>query len=160
MAILFYIAVIGGSYCSEEEKKLAYAVGAEIARRKSILICGGGSGVMEAASNGAVEAGGTVIGILPGDFREQGNPYLTFAIATGLGEARNAIIARTADAFIAIGGEYGTLSEIALALKMNKPVIGLKSWGLQPTRKLERSIISAETALESVEKTFKILQDS
>ncbi len=156
----FYIAVIGGSYCSEEEIKLAHAVGAEIARRKSILICGGGSGVMEAASRGAAEAGGTAIGILPGEQREQGNPFLTFTIATGLGEARNAIIVRTADALIAIGGEYGTLSEIALALKMDKPVIGLKSWGLQPPRKLERSIVSAETALESVEITLKILQKS
>lgn len=155
-----YIAVIGGSYGSAEEKKVAHAVGAEIARRKSILICGGGSGVMEAAARGAAEAGGTAIGILPGEHREQGNPYLAFSIATGLGEARNAIIARTADAMIAIGGEYGTLSEIALALKMNKPVIGLKSWKLQPPHRLDRIILHADNALEAVEKTFKILQKS
>ena len=118
----YYVAVVGGANCSAEEKELACQVGAGVARRGGILICGGGSGVMEAASQGAVEAGGEVIGILPGEDHRMGNHYLKFAIATGLGEARNAIIARTADAVIAVGGEYGTLSEIALALKMNKPV--------------------------------------
>lgn len=150
----FCIAVVGGSFCSEEEKTLAFSVGSEIARRKGITICGGGSGVMEAVSRGASEAGGTTIGILPGDNRNQGNPYLTFSIATGLGEARNAIIARTADAVIAIGGEYGTLSEIALALKMKKPVMGLKSWNLKAPRHLENGIITVETAEEAVEKAM------
>lgn len=153
----FYIAVVGGSLCSEEEKALAFSVGFEIARRKGITICGGGSGVMEAASRGASEARGTAIGILPGDNRHQGNPYLNFSIATGLGEARNAIITRTADAVIAIGGEYGTLSEIALALKMKKPVIGLKSWSLKAPHQLENGIITAENAEDAVEKALSCL---
>jgi len=151
---LHYIAVVGGSSCSEEEKVLARQVGAEIGRKGGVVVCGGGSGVMEAASAGAREAGGTVIGILPGDSTREGNRYLSFAVSTGLGEARNAIIAKTADAMIAVGGEYGTLSEIALALKMGKPVIGLKSWVLKPPRELNKTVVTAQTAGEAVEKAF------
>lgn len=151
---MLYVAVIGGSDCMEEESKMAREVGTVIGQKGGIVICGGGSGVMEAAAAGAREAGGTVIGILPGESTGQGNPYLSFAVATGLGEARNAVIARTADAVIAVGGEYGTLSEIALALKMDKPVIGLKSWSLKPPRPLSKTVITAETAAEAVEKAF------
>ncbi len=152
--MLRYIAVVGGSDCSEQEKKLARQVGAEIVKKGGIVICGGGSGVMEAASAGAREAGGTVIGILPGDSNREGNPHLSFAVSTGLGEARNVVIVKTADAVIAVGGEYGTLSEIALALKMDKPVVGLKSWSLNPPRELQKKIITAETAAQAVEKAF------
>ncbi len=151
-----YIAVIGGSSCSEEEKKTAFEVGSEIARNESVLVCGGGSGVMEAAAEGARSAGGTALGVLPGGRTSEGNRHLTFAIATGLGEARNAIITRTADAVIAIGGEYGTLSEIALALKMGKPTIGLNSWVLQPPHCLKSELIPAGSAREAVEKALAL----
>ncbi len=87
---------------------------------------------MESACQGAKEAGGTTVGILPGDDRAAANQFVDVAIATGLGEARNALVVRAADALIAIGGEYGTLSEIALALKAGKPVVGIDSWDLDP----------------------------
>ncbi len=154
---MVYIAVVGGSDCTAEEKRRARDTGAEIARRGGVVICGGGTGVMEAAAEGAGGEGGIVIGILPGNDRRLGNRFLSFAVATGLGEARNAIITRTADAVIAIGGEYGTLSEIALALKMGKPVIGIKSWFLRAPRNSQKSIKEAETALDAVELAFNTL---
>ncbi len=154
-----YIAIVGGSSCSEEEAVLARRVGAGVAKRGGVVVCGGGSGVMEAASAGAGEAGGTVLGILPGDNPREGNRFLSFAVSTGLGEARNAVIAKTADAVIAVGGEYGTLSEIALALKIGKPVIGLKSWSLKPPHFLTRTMISAESAEEAVDKAFTLVSE-
>lgn len=148
---MIYIAVVGGSECTGKEWELARDTGREIARRQGTLICGGGSGVMEAASEGVREEGGVALGILPGSDHRLGNRHLNFSIATGLGEARNAIIARTVDAVIAVGGEYGTLSEIALALKMGKPVVGIKSWFLQSPSKGGQVIIEAETAEKAVE---------
>lgn len=150
-----YIAVVGGASCNQEEWRLAAEVGLEIAARGGVIICGGGPGVMEAAAQGAYAAGGCTIGILPGDNANQGNRFLNYAIATGLGEARNAIIARTADAIIAIGGEFGTLSEIALALKVGKPVIGLKSWVIKPPRLIEGGIIPASAPKEAVELAYQ-----
>ncbi len=146
-----YIAVIGPSDCSAAEREDAFKVGAMLAARGSVLICGGGSGVMEAASQGAHSENGVVIGILPGNDHAVGNPYLTYAIASGLGEARNAIIARTADVLIAVGGEYGTLSEIALAMKMGKKVILLNSWHLQPAHPADKMPLIAHSAAEAVE---------
>lgn len=122
---MYYIGVVGAAVCPEEVKKIAYQVGAEIAKRKWVLICGGRGGVMKAAAEGARENGGTAIGILPGLNREEGNEYLSFTIATGLGNARNAVVAAASDGLIAVGGEWGTLSEIALAKKLNRPVIAL-----------------------------------
>jgi len=147
---MIYIAVVGASRCNRETAALAEETGAEIARRGGVLICGGGGGVMEAAAKGARSAGGMVLGILPGDDPRGGNRYLTMAVASGLGEARNAIIARTADALIAVGGEYGTLSEVALALKMGKPVIGLKTWIIKPPCPLEGGIVYAASPGEAV----------
>ena len=95
------------------------------------MLCGGLGGVMEAAAEGAASAGGTVVGILPGADRAAANPYLTIAIATGLGEARNAVLTAAADAVIAIGTGWGTLSEIGLARKRGRPVIALASWALE-----------------------------
>jgi uncharacterized protein (TIGR00725 family) len=123
-----YIGVIGAAECDESIKRLAEEVGSGIARLGAVLICGGRGGVMESASRGAREAGGTVVGILPGDNPRGGNDHLSLAIATGLGDARNAVIARACDILVAVDGGYGTLSEIGLALKMGKPVIGLNSW--------------------------------
>ncbi len=155
---MIYIAVIGGSVCTKEEEAVARKVGEEVARLGGILVCGGGSGVMEAASKGSAGIGGLVLGILPDHDPRSGNAYLTAAIATGLGEARNAIITHTADVVIAIGGEYGTLSEIALALKMGKPVVGLNSWSLHAPRKIEGGIIEAEEAEEAVTRAFELAE--
>jgi uncharacterized protein (TIGR00725 family) len=155
---MLYIAVVGGSQCTDEEYNLAYAVGREAARHNAVLICGGGSGVMEAAAKGASENGGIALGILPGERNDQGNRYLSFTVATGMGEARNAIIARTADFMIAVGGEYGTLSEIALALKLDKPVIGLSSWRFTSPHPLGNSITVVETAIEAVEKGLTMIK--
>lgn len=119
------IGVIGASRPSAEGWRLAEIVGREIASRGAVLICGGLGGVMEAAAKGAVEAGGDVIGILPGPDAELANPYVTLVVATNMGHARNVIIAHTAGALIAVEGEYGTLSEAAIGLKLGKPVFVL-----------------------------------
>lgn len=121
------IGVIGGSRCSPEIYELARQVGAEIAQQGAALICGGLYGVMEAACHGAKERGGFTIGILPGVSKAEANAFVDLKIVTGLRCARNLIIARTADALIAIDGAYGTLSEIAFGLNFQKPVIGLRS---------------------------------
>jgi len=125
-----YIAVIGASNATKWELTTAEALGRALAESGCVLVCGGLGGVMNAAARGAEAVGGISIGILPGDDRDDASRYLTVAIATGFGEARNAIVARSADAVVAVGGEFGTLSEIALALKMSKPVIGIGTWEL------------------------------
>ncbi len=125
------VAVVGGSTATPEEAAAAEAVGRALAERGAILICGGRGGVMEAACRGAKAAGGLTIGILPGTHREEANPHVDIAIVTGLGEARNAVITRTAQAVIAIGGSYGTLSEIAFALAFDTPVVGLGTWEMK-----------------------------
>ncbi|HEV7807416.1 MAG TPA: TIGR00725 family protein [Solirubrobacteraceae bacterium] len=123
------MAVVGaGDDVQAEALERAEAVGAELARRGAVLVCGGLGGIMEAACRGAVAAGGTTVGILPGGDRGAANSWVTIAIATGLGELRNGLVVRSVDAVIAIAGEYGTLSEIALALKARKRVVGLGSW--------------------------------
>jgi uncharacterized protein (TIGR00725 family) len=126
-----YIAVIGGGEASPEILALAREVGREVARRGAVLLCGGLGGVMAAAAQGAKEAGGVSIGILPDADRGRANPYLTFSLPTNLGHARNVIIAHAADALIAIDGSHGTISEAAIALKLGKPVIGLQvAWDM------------------------------
>jgi len=122
------IAVIGERQASAPLARAAEVIGREIARRGGVLICGGMTGVMEAAARGAAEAGGVVVGILPTASAEEGNPYLTIPIPTGMDEARNVIIVRSAEAVIAVGGAYGTLSEIGHALNLGVPVIGLDTW--------------------------------
>ena len=122
------IGVIGAAIADDELMNIAKAVGRSIAERGWTLVSGGLSGVMEAASKGASEAGGVVVGILPTATTADANPYVAIPIATNMGHARNAIIAHTADVLLACGGGYGTLSEIALANKLDKKVFGLKSW--------------------------------
>jgi len=122
------VAVIGGSAPTPEEVVAAKAVGRALAAGDAILICGGRGGVMAAACRGAKAAGGLTVGILPGTDRGEANPYVDIPIVTGIGEARNAIITRTAQAVIAIGGSYGTLSEIGFALAFGVPVVGLGTW--------------------------------
>lgn len=122
------IAVCGAGAAGAELSGQAEAVGRGIALRGHILACGGLGGVMQAAARGAKEAGGVTIGILPGNSKDEANAYIDIPIVTGLGEARNLILVKTADAVIALTGEFGTLSEIALALKIGKPVVGLNTW--------------------------------
>lgn len=122
------IAVIGSAEASVEEEALAEEVGRLLAERGAVLLCGGKGGVMEAACRGAAGAGGLTVGILPGADRQSANRYVRLPIATGLGEARNAVLMTAAAAVIAIGGGYGTLSEIGLALKQGRRVVGLKTW--------------------------------
>lgn len=128
---LLYISVIGGGRSSAAEYAQAETVGRLIAEQKAVLVCGGLSGIMEAASRGAKSAGGTTIGILPGHDRAPANPYLDFVITTGMGEARNLAVVSTGDVVIAVGGGYGTLSEIGLAAKIGRRVIILGGWLLQ-----------------------------
>ncbi len=125
-----YVAVVGASSASPQEASRATEVGRLLAEAGAIVVCGGLGGVMDAAARGAASAGGVTVGLLPGEDRSGASEHLTLAIPTGLGEARNALIARAADAVIAIGGEWGTLSEIALAMKMGKRVVGLDTWEL------------------------------
>jgi uncharacterized protein (TIGR00725 family) len=125
-----YVAVIGGGDADAEACALAEAVGRGLAHADAVVVCGGLGGVMEAACRGAKSAGGTTVGILPADRRDAANEFVDIAIATGLGEARNAIVVRTADVLVAVAGEFGTLSEIALGLRAGKPVIGLRTWEL------------------------------
>ncbi len=147
------VAVIGASTCNSETYDIAYTVGYHLGLQGCQLICGGLGGVMAAACEGAKTAGGNTIGILPGTDPCVANPWVDSAIATGMGEARNAIIVHTAQALIAIAGEYGTLSEIAFALKLGKPIIGLHTW--QPTypgqnRQILPRVTTPEAAVEWV----------
>lgn len=126
-----YVAVIGAGEAGTEILVLAREVGRRLAEAGAVVICGGLGGVMAAAAQGAREAGGVAIGILPGPDRSSANPYLTFTIPTNLGHARNVIIAHAADALIAVGGGYGTISEAAIALKLGKRVVTLAAqWDL------------------------------
>ncbi len=123
--------MIGGGQCGAAEYASAMEVGRLVAEAGATLVCGGLSGVMEAAARGAKEAGGHTIGILPGHDRSLANPYLDFVLTTGIGHARNLAVVSSGDAVIAIGGSYGTLSEIGLAGRVGRPVVILSGWRLQ-----------------------------
>jgi uncharacterized protein (TIGR00725 family) len=125
-----YVAVIGPNEATAEEVAHAEEVGRLLAGRAAVVVCGGLGGVMEAVSRGAADAGGTVLGILPGRDRADANEHVTVTLATGMGEMRNALVVRAADAVIAVGGAYGTLSEIAFALRTGVPVVGIGTWDL------------------------------
>lgn len=144
------IGVIGAGSADVSILKIAEDLGKLIAKRNAILICGGLGGVMEAAARGAKAEGGLTVGILPGNHKSDSNPYIDVPIATGFGEGRNVIITRSADALIAVGGEYGTLSEIAFGLKTGKPVIGINTWNI-------KGIIKADSAEDAVNKAFELL---
>jgi len=126
-----YVSVIGGGQCGAAEQALAEEVGRLVAREGATLVCGGMGGVMEAAARGAKEAGGTTIGILPGHDRAAANPFLDHVLTTGMGHARNLAVVSSGDAVIAIGGSYGTLSEIGLAARIGRPVVILAGWRLE-----------------------------
>lgn len=146
------IGVIGAGTAGGDILGMAEETGRLIAGQGWLLICGGMGGVMEASAKGAKGAGGTTIGVLPQPDRHTANPYIDIPIATSFGEARNLIIIRTADILIAVGGEYGTLSEIAFALKTEKRVIGLRTWDIP-------GVIKAETPAEAVDIAVELLED-
>ena len=157
---MMFLAVVGSASCDAETAALAEQVGCEIARLGAVLICGGRGGVMEAACRGARSAGGTTVGILPGTDRAEANPYVDIPIVTGLGEARNALVVRSADAVIAVRGGYGTLSEIALALKMGRPVVGLDTWKLDLPDHTESGLATANDPAEAVQKAIALIHPS
>jgi uncharacterized protein (TIGR00725 family) len=126
-----YVGVAGASRADPALLDQAEVLGRRLAEGGAIVVCGGGPGVMAAVCHGAQSAGGTTVGLLPGLDRAEGNPHLTIAIPTGLGQGRNLLLVRSSDALIAVGGGFGTLSEIALALRTGTPVIGLATWSLQ-----------------------------
>lgn len=148
------IGVIGNSGPSKEEYKMAEEVGSLIAINNGIVICGGLGGVMEAAAMGAKSQNGLTVGIIPGNDKNSSNKYIDIPIATGFGEARNIIIVNSSDSIIAIGGSFGTLSEISFALKKDIPLIGLNTWNVSD------KIIKCEKPEDAVEIAFSLANSS
>jgi uncharacterized protein (TIGR00725 family) len=142
--------VIGASEGAEGILRDAEAVGRGIAEAGAVLICGGLTGVMEAASKGASDAGGTVLAVLPTLSPADANPYVTHAVATGTGHARNLAVVASGEAVIAVGGEWGTLSEIAYARKLGRPVVAIQSWPLRNRAGTDLGIVEAGTPEEAV----------
>jgi uncharacterized protein (TIGR00725 family) len=159
------IAVVGGGADDSELAELAEDVGRRLAAAGAVLVCGGRGGVMEAAARGARESGGDVIGVLPTESPDDANPHVTHAVATGMGHARNVAVVASADAVIAIGGEWGTLAEVAFARRLERPVVALDSWtvsgrgemhegpGIEavdsPAKAVERALALAAAATQS-----------
>lgn len=154
------IGVIGASRADRRAARDAYEVGRLIARRGAVMICGGLTGVMEEAARGAREEGGLTIGVIPGDDPRQANRYIDIPIVTGMGYARNIIIVRSARAVIAIGGSYGTLSEIAYALNLGVPLIGLGTWDVPKIDAGETRMVMVKTPEEAVEEALRIMTNT
>ncbi len=148
------VAVCGESDPQTSLADLAFELGRGIAQRNAALICGGLTGVMEHAARGARAAGGLTIGLLPGDDANEANEFIDISIATGLGHARNAILALTADGVVAVGGGLGTLSEIALALRNGRPTIGIRTWRLDRDSRTEPELPTANTPAEALDWLF------
>ncbi len=145
-----HLGVVGEGVCSRATARRAERVGAAIARAGAVLFCGGRTGVMEAAARGAARAGGTVVGVLPGFSRRDANRWVTIPVVTGMDQARNVVLVRSCDAVIAVGGAYGTLSEIALALKLGVPIVGLATWRLAPPDARRVPMLRARTPENAV----------
>ncbi len=145
-----FIGVIGVSDVDEHLAKIAEEMGREIAAQGAVLVCGGLGGVMEYAAKGAKSSGGITVGIIPGDSINSANPYIDIPIATGMGEARDVVVVKSSDSLIAIGKGFGTLSEISIALKLNKPVVGIETWDISP------QIISVNNPREAVKKAISL----
>jgi uncharacterized protein (TIGR00725 family) len=148
-----YIAVVGASQATDEDIADAEAVGRLLGTAGAVVVCGGRGGVMAAASRGAASTGGTVVGMLPGDDRSDANEWVSIAIPTGLGELRNGLIVRSVDAMVAVGGSYGTLSEVALGLQAGLKVYGLHTWAID-------GIVAVTTPQDAVEKALKAARSS
>ena len=153
------VAVIGGSEPSPQEARLAEEVGRELARQNAILVCGGLGGAMEAACRGASSAGGMTIGILPGDSASEANPYVQIPIVTGVGYARNMAVVQSAQAVIAVGGSYGTLTEIAYALQGHIPVVGLSTWSISRKGQTDSAIVPASDPADAVKIALSLAAD-
>ena len=153
------VGVIGGRRPAEEEMELAEGVGRRLAELGAALICGGCLGVMEAACRGAKAAGGLTIGVLPGSDRDAANPYVDLPIVTGIGEARNSIVARTAQAVVAIGGSYGTLTEIAYSIAFGTPVVGQGTWRVERKGHPPAPIHRAATPEEAAERALALARE-
>jgi uncharacterized protein (TIGR00725 family) len=139
------VAVVGAGDADEGLAAAAEEVGRRLAQAGAAVVCGGLGGVMEAACRGAKSAGGLTIGVLPGRRRADANPWVDVAIPTGMGETRNALVVLSADAVLAVGGEHGTLSEVAFGLKLGRPVVGLRTWRLvRGDGAADESIVPAE----------------
>jgi uncharacterized protein (TIGR00725 family) len=148
------VAVCGESDPQTSLADLAFELGRGIAQRQAVLLCGGLTGVMEHAARGARAAGGLTIGLLPGDDPDEANPYIDVAIASGLGHARNAVLARTADGVVAVGGGLGTLSEIALALRNGRPTIGIRTWRFERNGRTEPELPIADNPNDALDWLF------
>lgn len=153
-----HVAVVGSGDADEQSLAAAFTAGETLARRGAVLVCGGLGGVMEAACRGAREAGGETLGLLPGLDRGAANAHVRVAVPTGLGEARNALVVRAADAVVAIGGGFGTLSEIALALKAGKPVVGVGTWELSAAGRSVEPIERARDGEEAASRALALLE--
>ncbi len=152
------IGVIGASSADPEILGLAEQVGSLIARNGAAVVCGGLTGVMEAACRGARKEGGLTIGIIPTDEKKDANPYVQIPIVTGMGMGRNVMLVKTADVLIAIGGEFGTLSEIAHALNLGKKVIGLRTWKLEKAHtKPIPNLVEVQSPQEAVAKALQVI---
>ena len=145
------VAVIGRAECSAAEAAAAEEIGALLAERKAVVVCGGLGGVMQAACKGAASRGGFTVGILPGNDRAAANRWVSLPVVTGIGQARNIAVVRSAQAVIAVGGAFGTLSEIAFALDAGIPVVAIDSWKLTPGDSGASPVREASTPLEAVE---------
>ena len=144
-----YVAVCGPGERDPEAERIAEEIGLRLAQAGAVVVCGGMTGVMEAACRGAKQGAGTTVGILPGGSRLDANRYVDVAIATGMGEMRNALVVRAADVVIAVAGAFGTLSEIALALKIGTPVVGVATWDIE-------GVVRAETADDAVRRALDL----
>jgi uncharacterized protein (TIGR00725 family) len=155
------ISVIGGENASPEAVRLAEEVGRELARRGAVVVCGGGSGVMEGVCRGARQAGGHTIGILPGHNAQESppNPWVEFPIYTGLGYARNSMVVLSGEAVIAIDGAYGTLSEIAYALIYGIPIVGLDTWEFRYGMHNPTGIVRVQDPREAVELALRLAEE-
>jgi uncharacterized protein (TIGR00725 family) len=146
-----HVAVIGGGHADDEDCDRAARVGRALAEAGAVVVCGGLGGVMAAACRGARDGGGTSVGILPGADRDGANEYVDVAVATAMGEGRNILVVRNADAVVAVGGEFGTLSEVALALQAGVPVIGLDTWELSKRGRPARGVLEAKNPEEAAD---------
>lgn len=151
-----HVGVSGGGEADEPACRLAGDVGRELARLGAVVVTGGLGGAMAAASRGAKDEGGTTLGILPSEDREDANEWVDVAVPTGLDEARNVLLVRAVDALVAVAGEFGTLSEIALALKLGKPVVGLATWELVRDGRPVPGIVIAATPAEAAERAVAL----
>jgi uncharacterized protein (TIGR00725 family) len=152
-----HIGVVGNATSDPERDALAEQVGRGLAEGGAVVVCGGLGGVMAAACRGAAGRGGVSLGLLPGEDRREANPWVTIAVPTGLGELRNGLVVRASDVLIAVGGEYGTLSEVALALKLGRTVVGLGTWELlRPGGRLDDGIVPVETPAQAVDVALAI----